>query len=350
MTQQHQDSVVRRHGAIASFILNRPKALNALTHEQVLDLTKALQEWEADPDVVAVVIEGEGEKAFCAGGDIRALYHHIIAGDKEVVGDFFREEYRLNRRIYTYSKPYISLLDGFVMGGGAGLAINGRYRVATERTVFAMPETAIGFYPDVGGTYFLSRLPGAVGTYLSLTGNRLRAADTYHTGLATHFVPSSELGALKEALAEQRDAQGVEATLAAFHRNPGPAPLQEKRALIDHSFDKETLPEILAALETATDPWAHEVLAVIRSRSPSAVVVAFDAAQRGRALSFDDCLRLEYRLSLQVAFGSDFVEGVRAVVIDKNSVPQWSPASIEAVPAATYALSTIVPENGELTF
>lgn len=347
---QYQDSIARKDGAIASFLLNRPKALNALTHEQVIRLTAHLQAWESDPDVKAVVIEGAGDKAFCAGGDIRALYHLIQAGDARTVREFFREEYRLNRRIRTYSKPYIALLDGIVMGGGAGLSINGRYRVATERTLFAMPETAIGLYPDVGATYFLPRLPGAVGTYLALTGNRLHAADTYHSRLATHFIPASELEALKLALARQENAEGVEHTLASFHRDPGASLLQEKRGIIDRIFSLSTLEEILAALEGDTDPWAHEVLATLRSRSPAAVVIAFDAARQGRHLDFDDCIRREYRLTLQVVWSADFSEGVRAIVIDKTSAPRWSSASIETVPPEVRTLTEIVPEDGDLTF
>jgi len=344
------DTIIERQGGLARFVLNRPKAHNALTHDQVLLLADRLAAWEGDSGVVAVVIEGDGHKSFCAGGDIRALYDHVTAGRVDVVPSFFGDEYRLNRQINIYSKPYVALLDGIVMGGGAGVSINGRYRVATERTLFAMPETAIGFYPDVGGTYFLPRLPGATGLYLALTGNRLHAADTYHTGLATHYVHSAELDALRTALAAAADAEGIAAVLDRFHRDPGPSPLAEKQWVIDRTFGKETLPEILAALEADENPWARHALAVIRSRSPSAVVVAFTAARQGRGLDFDACLRLEYRLSLQVALTRDFIEGIRAVIVDKDQAPRWSPAQIESVSAEIYALHETVPAEGDLTF
>jgi len=345
-----EDLIIEKRGGIASCVLNRPQALNALTHEQVLRLTQLLRTWEQDPAVAAVLIAGQGHKAFCAGGDIRALYHQILAGQMQAVADFFREEYRLNRLIHAFAKPYISLLDGIVMGGGAGLSINGRYRIATERTLFAMPETAIGFYPDVGGTYFLSRLPGAVGIYLGLTGARLQAADTYHIGLATHFVPGSDIAALDTALSQQETGAGIAAALADFHRDPGPAPLQARRSLIDAIFGRPTLPAVLAALRAHEDPWVRQTLSVIESHSPSALAVTFDALTRARSLSFDDCLKLEYRLSLQLALSHDFIEGVRAAIIDKSHAPRWSPPSVEAVPARIYTLATIVPEGGDLSF
>ncbi|HYD65084.1 enoyl-CoA hydratase/isomerase family protein [Azospirillum sp.] len=325
-------------GGAGVITLNRPKALNALTLDQIRQIDPALQRWAADPSVATVVIEGAGEKAFCAGGDIRALYDAASAGDIAFLADFYREEYRLNRRIKTYAKPYVALIDGITMGGGVGLSVHGRYRVATERTLFAMPETGIGFFPDVGGTFFLPRCPGKIGLYLGLTGARLKAADMLYTGIATHHVPSSAIEDLKAALADITDAADadlqVQAVLARFHQDPGPAPLAAKRTLIDRLFAGDSLDAVLSALEADPDPWAAETLKTIRTKSPYALAVTFRQLRDGAGLDFDQAMALEFTLGLHVAAAPDFREGVRAVIVDKDNAPQWQPPGALSVDEA----------------
>lgn len=336
-----------RMGRLGRIVLDRPKALNALTLDQVHLMHPQLESWAADPDVSCVVIEGAGEKAFCAGGDIKMLYEACKSGDMAYVATFYRDEYRLNRRIKTMPKPYVALLDGIVMGGGVGVSVHGKYRVATERTLFAMPETGIGFFPDVGGSHFLPHLPGFIGQYLGLTGARLKAADTLHVGVATHYVASERIGALREALSEARDAAEIEATLAGFAQDPGPAPLDDKRALIDECFGHDSLAGIIAALEASSDPFAAETLSTVRAKSPHLVAVSFEMIRRGRALSFDECMRMEFRLALALAPAHDFVEGIRALLIDRDNAPKWRERGSEAEVLAPF---DSVPACGDLSF
>ena len=309
-------------GKLARIVLDRPKALNALTLAQVHAMHPQLAAWAIDPDVACVVIEGAGEKAFCAGGDIRALYEACKAHDMPFVQSFYRDEYRLNRRIKTFPKPYVALIDGIVMGGGVGISVHGSARVATERTLFAMPETGIGFFPDVGGTFFLPRCPGRTGLYLGLTGARLKAADTLYVGVATHYVPSERLA---ELCAELAAGKAADSTLSAFHQDPGPAPLAEKRAIIDECFAGDSLDAVMAALAAHPDPWAAQTLAVLRSKSPTALAIAFEQITRGASLDFDAAMRLEFRLALDLAPAGDFAEGIRAVIVDKDNKPAWAP-------------------------
>jgi enoyl-CoA hydratase len=336
-----------RTGRLGRITLDRPKALNALTLDQVHAMHPRLEDWSADPDLACVTIEGAGDKAFCAGGDIKQLYEACKAGEMDFVAAFYRDEYRLNRRIKTMPKPYVALIDGIVMGGGVGVSVHGHYRVATERTLFAMPETGIGFFPDVGGSYFLPHLPGAIGMYLGLTGARLKAADTLHVGVATHYVASDSLPALVEALSEARDAAEVKASLDGFACDPGAAPIDARRELIDRCFGKASLAEVVAALEAESDPFAAEALATLRAKSPHLVAVSFEMIKRGRTLSFDECMRMEFRLALQLAPAHDFVEGIRALLIDRDNTPSWNPAGSEA---EVLALFDRAPACGDLTF
>lgn len=337
---------------IGWILLNRPKALNALTLEQIHALDTLLREWARDDTVGAVVVEGAGEKGFCAGGDIRRLYEASLAGDDAYLTTFFRDEYRLDRLTRVYPKPYISLLDGIVMGGGVGISLHGRYRVATDRTVFAMPETGIGFFPDVGGTHALPRCPGEAGLYLGLTGERLRAADCLWAGVATHYVPTDRLDALKAALAQSGGApEAVAEVLDGFAAQPGPAPLAAHQEAIDRVFAADSLMEIVAALAADGGEWAEKTLAHLRRRSPLALAVTFRQLRAGRDLGFDDALKLEYRLSQRMVRGDDFKEGVRATIVDKDNAPRWQPASLEAVTEATVeaVFAPLAPEQ-ELTF
>ena len=329
-----------RKGPLGIIVLNRPKALNALTLNMALEMRPKLLEWAADGAVQAVVIRAMGERAFCAGGDIRALYDSG-QGDKQYAYEFYHDEYRLNSTIHHFPKPYIAFLDGIVMGGGVGVSVHGSHRVGTENILFAMPESGIGLFPDVGGSYFLSRLPGEIGLYLAMTGYRMRGADSFYAGVATHFAAREELPALDEALAaaayNKDPRQNVEAALARFRRDPGPAPLAEHREQIDRHFGKESLEAIAASLESDDSEWARQTLAAMRTKSPTTMKVAFRQLREGRNLGFDDCMRMEYRLACRFIEGRDFYEGVRATIIEKDQKPRWDPDRWEDVSEAEVA-------------
>jgi len=301
-------------GPLGQVLLNRPAALNALTHEMCQALDAQLKTWASDAAVQAVVIRGAGEKAFCAGGDVRRLYDEGTAGG-DYPRRFYRDEYRLNRRIKTFPKPYIAILDGIVMGGGVGVSFHGSHRVVSEHVMFAMPETGIGLFPDVGGSYFLPRCPGQVGMYLGLGGARLKAADCLHAGLATAHVPRARLNDLVAALAGGEAPQTAIGRLAT---DPGPAPLAEKRAEIDRVFGAIGVEAIAAHWDLA-------------AKSPTALKLAFRQIRTGATLDFDACMRQEWRMVNGVIKGADFYEGVRAVVIDKDQKPKWRPATLAEV-------------------
>ncbi len=284
------------------------------------------------------MIEGAGDRAFCAGGDIRALRDQQVAGDRASVDVFFNEEYALNLMIANYPKPYVALIDGICMGGGIGLSVHGPYRVATEHAAFAMPETAIGFFPDIGATYFLPRLPGQLGLYLGLTGLRVTGGDAVHAGLATHFVPRARIADLSTALA--RD--GVSA-LAEFAEPPPAFSLAEHLKQIDHCFSAETVAGIVARLEAiaaaAGGQWAEPALKALRSVSPSALHWTLLALRRGGNLTLPQVQEAEFRLTRTTMAHPDFAEGVRAMVVDKDRKPDWKPPMIEAVdPTAIAAM------------
>jgi enoyl-CoA hydratase len=344
-----EDILLERVGAAGVVTLNRPKALNALTHGMVRLLAPQLRAWGADPAVRHVIIRGAGDRAFCAGGDIRLVTEGIKDGRFEEIDRFYRDEYRLNTLIKRFPKPYVALLDGIVMGGGVGVSFHGSHRVVTERLTFAMPEVGIGFFPDVGATYLLPRLPEPVGLYLALTGTRIGADDALWAGLATHKVPSSELGAIFEALTVAVD---IEATLGMFRMPKGTSKLAELRPALQRLLAGGTLRELIEGLERAAgpDPLASEILATIRQRSPTSVALAFEQMRRGRTLGFEDAMRLEYRIVSQLVHGRDFVEGVRALIVDKDNRPSWEPPTIEALSPAALALHFEAPPVGDLDF
>jgi enoyl-CoA hydratase len=321
------DMQVERRGPLAVVTLDRPQALNALTLAMVAELDRGLRAWADDPTVGAVVIRSAGGRAFCAGGDIRALYDAGRRGDP-YVRDFYRAEYRLNHRIKTYGKPFVALIDGIVMGGGVGISVHGSHRVASERSQFAMPETGIGFYPDVGGSWFLPRCPGELGTYLGLTGARIGAPDMLYCGLATHYVPSGAFDSLADAL----QTGEVDSVLARSAGDPGPAPLAARRAVIDRCFAGERVEEIQARLERAGDEWAAETAAILRRKSPTSLKVTLRQLRTGAGLAhFAAAMRMEYRLTRHFMARPDFYEGVRAAVIDKDQAPRWQPAALADV-------------------
>ena len=337
-----EEVLFEKRGKTGLITLNRPEALNALTLNMVRLMKPVLSEWAKDDAVENIVIEGAGEKGFCAGGDIRALHDWGQAGAPEATG-FYREEYQLNRQIKTYPKPYIALIDGITMGGGVGVSVHGSHRVATEKTMFAMPETGIGLLPDVGGTYFLPRLAGETGAWLVLTGARLRGADSFAAGVATHFTASENIAALKDALSAGGD---VDAILAAHHQAPEGASLPVQQGDIDRLFAGDSVAHIVAALEADGGDWAAQQAAAIASKSPTSAAVALRQMRDGIKADFDACMRLEMRAVTRIMTLPDFYEGVRATIIEKTGAPNWSlQADIDAI-FAPLADS----EGGELTF
>ena len=341
------------HGPLGRVTLNRPRALNAVTHNMCLELHARLRAWVEDDGIKAVVVDAAGERAFSAGGDVRWLYERLLAGSPDVLR-FYWDEYRLNRAIKHYPKPYVALIDGIVMGGGVGVSVHGSHRVATERITFAMPETGIGLFPDVGGTYFLSRCPGEAGMDLALTGTRVGAADALDLGLATHRVSSERLVALIDDLAAAEydgDAFAtVDRVLTRHAGDTGEPPLAKHRPIIDRCFSGGSVDAILAALDAEGGSWAPETAATIRQKSPTSTRVAFRQIRAGRSLDFDDCMRLEYRLVNRFMAGHDFREGVRALVIDKDQSPRWSPATLSEVTEADVDRYFETLGTGELAF
>jgi enoyl-CoA hydratase len=343
-----EDILFERRGRLGFIRLNRPQALNALTLDMTRRLDRALKEWAADPDVALVAVRGAGERAFCAGGDVRALYREGPGSPYTEI--FYRDEYALNRNIFRFPKPYVALIDGIVMGGGVGISAHGSHRVVTERTVFAMPETGIGLFQDVGATWLLSRCPGETGIYLGLTGARIRAADLIALGLAEAMVPSGRLDALETALPEMRTRGDVDALVGAHAADPGAPELAAHRATIDRCFAEPTVERILAALEAEGTEWARATAATLRTKSPTSLKVALQQLRLGRALpDFEAAMRLEFRLVQHFMAGGDFFEGVRAVVIDKDQRPRWSPARLEEVSEAAVA-AYFAPLERELEF
>lgn len=351
MTDTTGEVLCERRGRAGFITLNRPKALNALTHAMVRDIRAALDAWKDDPGVAHVVIQAAGDRAFCAGGDIRDIWERgRLRGEPGNPGqlEFFADEYRLNAFIKHYPKPYVALIDGIVMGGGVGLSAHGRYRVGSEKTVFAMPEVGIGFFPDVGGTYLLSRMPHQVGMYCALTGGRLKQADAVWAGVLTHAVAS---GRLQELAAALEQADDVEAVLAQFGAKAEEAPLAALAGPIERIFALESVEEILAALDAEDGEhaeWAAKTAATIRRHSPTSVEIAFRQVRRGAELDFDEGMRLEFRILSRILTGHDFYEGVRAVIIDKDGQPTWQPATLGAVETVDVEAHFVRPQTGDL--
>ena len=321
-----------RRGAAGLITLNRPQTLNAVTYDMVLRLRAQLDEWADDPAVTRVVIQAIGERAFSAGGDIRHLYDLGTAGKRDEMLQYWRDEYPLNAVIKSYRKPYVALIDGIVMGGGVGVSVHGSHRVAGDRYSFAMPEVGIGFFPDVGATWFLPRLPGELGTYCGLTGERFRPSDAVAAGLATHRIPSARFPALLEGLA---GTVSVDAVLAAFSEPAGEGALP--RAAIDRLFVGDSVEAILAALDreatsgSADAAWGGRTAATMRTKSPLSLKIALAQVRRGGTYDFATCMRAEFRIVSRIVEGHDFYEGVRAVIVDKDNTPRWQPASLADV-------------------
>jgi enoyl-CoA hydratase len=332
MTESPTDDILFDVTAgVGRVVLNRPKALNALTHEMCVRFRQKLVDWAADDAVRALVIQGAGDKAFCAGGDIRKLYDEGRAGGDYPFA-FYSDEYRLNAAVYHFPKPYVAVLNGIVMGGGVGVSAHGSHRVVSDNVMFAMPETGIGLFPDVGGSYFLPRCPGQIGLYLGLTGARLKAADLRYAGLAEAYVPAARLDEFVTALSEA--GRDVESVVAAFATDAGPAPLAEHRDAIDRHFGHGSVEAIVDSLQNDPSDWAAKTARTIAGKSPTSLKVTFRQLREGAAKDFDDCMRMEWRMVNRIIAGHDFYEGTRAVVIDKDQAPDWRPARLEDVTAA----------------
>ena len=347
MSSPEPEILFDRRGAAGLVTLNRPKALNAVTLNMVRLMTAQLRDWAADPAVTRVVVSAAGGKAFSAGGDIRALYDLGLAGRHADMLPFWREEYVLNAMIKRYPKPYVSLIDGICMGGGVGLSVHGSHRVAGDRFMFAMPEVGIGFFPDVGATWFLPRMPGELGAYVALTGERLGAADSVASSIATHRVPSARLPELADALC---GATSVDALLAAF-AEPTEAPIAAKRPAIDRLFQGDSVEGILAALDAEQGggaDFARAAAATIRTKSPTSLKLALAQVRAGKDLSFDACMQTEFRIVSRIIHGRDFYEGVRAVIVDKDNKPRWNPQTLAGVTPADIArhFAPLPPSEG----
>ncbi len=351
---EDREILFERRGGVGFVLLNRPRALNALGLSLIEAFDARLEAWATDPAVKAVVVRGAGERAFCAGGDVRSIWE----GGRSVGGpasQLFRREYMLIRRIKVLAKPYIALIDGIAMGGGVGVCVHGSHRVATERTTIALPETQIGLFPDVGSAHFLPRLPGALGLYLGLTGARLKAADALAAGLADRYVESAKLPELEAALAAADwfggPAQAVaSATIDLFAGDPGAPALAERRAAVERCFGQDSVAAILAALEAEGGDWAERTLETLGACSPTSLKVTFEQLRRGRMLGFDEAMVMEFRLSQAFLARHDFHEGIRAIVIEKDNAPKWRPDTLAEVTPDLVEAHFAHLGDSELTF
>lgn len=331
-----EDVLCQRQNNLGIITLSRPKALNALTHSMIQVIYAQLQAWEPDNAIHAVVIRSEGDKAFCAGGDVRWLYEH---GRQDVAAclEFFRDEYRLNQYIADYPKPYIALMQGLTMGGGVGVSLHGAYPIAGEQFQFAMPETTIGFFPDIGASHLLAKCPGAMGMYLGLTGQRLNAQEALYCGLIQTIIPAEAFDELLNVIAELDLQQDAKKRLDSCIQNfalPSlpPVAMMENLSKINTYFSVNNLDEILLKLQSdSQDPWAESVLRTILKKSPLSLLVTFAQLQRTKQSSLAACLAIDYTLVRNFMQDHDFYEGVRALLIDKDNAPQWVPSDISSV-------------------
>jgi enoyl-CoA hydratase len=344
-----KDIIFAKTGRCGVITLDRPSALNALNLDMVFTLDAALDSFAADPEIASVAIKSSSPRAFCAGGDIRKLDHLGRAGDHAGQMAFFHAEYRVCRKIARYRKPYVAFVDGIAMGGGAGISIHGSHRIAGEALTFAMPETGIGFFPDVGATYFLPRLPGRIGTYLALTGARIGLGDAVHLGLMSAHVPAARFDALLARLCEGQD---VDAAIAAEQSAAPETTLLARKKYIDGWFAAPGLAVILDELERASDgsAFAKATFETLNARSPTSLAIALRLMQLGRGLDVEAVLQLEYRIAERVVRGHDYYEGVRAVLIEKGGTPEWRPADISKINPADIDAYFAPLAEGELGF
>ncbi len=316
-----------QRGRAGVITLNRPDALNALTLNMVRLIHPKLREWATDDTIAHVIVNAAGEKAFCAGGDIRALYDWGRAGDLNFLA-FYREEYQLNTYIKRYPKPYIAFMTGITMGGGVGVSVHGSHRIASDGLTFAMPETGIGLFPDVGGTYFLPRCPGEIGMYLALTGTRLKAADALYAGIVSHYVPSQSIPGLLDELYGSED---LKTSIESAAKDPGKPAILEHRDNIDQCFRGTSVEDILAKLDGNGGEWASKTTSTMLTKSPTSSKIAYRQVRDGARNDFEECMRIEYRMVNRIFTAHDFFEGIRAVVVDKDQSPKWQPGALHDV-------------------
>uniref|UniRef100_A0A8C6JZR0 3-hydroxyisobutyryl-CoA hydrolase n=1 Tax=Melopsittacus undulatus TaxID=13146 RepID=A0A8C6JZR0_MELUD len=340
-TDSTAEVLLEKKGGAGIITLNRPKALNALNLSMIRQIYPQIKTWEKDPETFLIIIKGTGGKAFCAGGDIRAIIDAGKVGNK-LAQDFFKEEYTLNNAIGTCKKPYVALIDGITMGGGVGLSVHGHFRVATEKTIFAMPETAIGLFPDVGGGYFLPRLSGKTGYYLALTGFRLKGRDVLKAGIATHFVESEKLPALEKDLIALKSSstENIADLLNSYHMKVNLISYQKSSRIVEavHSltfsfslFSGNSMEEIVKNLKQDGSAFAIKQLETINKMSPTSLKLTLRQLREGASMTLQEVLTMEYRLSQACMRHPDFYEGVRAVLIDRDQSPRWKPAALEEV-------------------
>jgi len=340
----NEDVSIRVEGHVGRITLTRPKALNAVNQAVVDGMHAALKGWASDPDIALVLVDAEGEKAFSAGGDLASIYNHAKSGDIESANSFWRDEYRLNAYIDRYPKPYVAVMDGIVMGGGVGISAHGSHRIVTDNSMVAMPECAIGLITDVGGSYLLARAPGHMGEYLGLTGTRMKGEDAIYAGFADIYVRRARLDEAKAALVSTGDVSG----LSRFGEAPPPSALARDQQVIDRLFAAASVPEIMDALRTEGSEWALKALDAIAKGSPLSAIMILSAIRD--AGSLERALRNEYRFVSRVLEHGDFVEGIRAIVIDKDRNPQWRHRDIASVPAELIAMMRSEAEGGDPDF
>lgn len=351
------EEILGNGGSVGLITLRRPSSLNALTKEMCVAIDQKLGLWQNLGHIKAVAIRGEGDRAFCAGGDVRFVYDQGRAGIKKS-RNFFWHEYRMNHRIFHFSKPFISLMHGITMGGGAGISIHGTHRVASENLVFAMPETSIGFFPDIGASYFLPRCTGKMGYYIGLTGTRLHIADAIYAGLVDHLVPKKDFEALIATIADTKFNENIQVQvsdiISSFSMDVDSMDiykphLLEHRAEINQCFAPITVEEIFENLSHVQSPWGQVVMTKLLEKSPTSLKVTLRELQHGAHLNFDDCMKMEFRIAQKFLTTSDFYEGVRAALIDKDQNPIWRPDTLEEV-SATFVEDFFTPKTRELTF
>ncbi len=326
-----QDVLSKVDGYAGVITLNRPKALNALSLSMIREITRLLMEWKDDPDVRTIIIQSSSGKAFCAGGDVRSVYEARLKGDEDYMVAIFQEEYLLNFMIHMYPKPYIALIDGIAMGGGMGISIHGSHRIVTERSVLAMPEVNIGFFPDVGASYFLNRCPGEIGTFLGVLGESITAEDALYTGLATHRLASLEIPGIYQALTEAQSSAEVDDILQDAAGGQSDCFLQTHRNLIDRCFGFNTVEEIFEALQQESNPIVREWLKGSLKKSPTSLKLALALLRRTKGMGLREILALDFQVSRHCVEAPDFFEGIRAVLIDKDQNPSWNSTNLSDV-------------------
>jgi len=348
--------IMEKSGNAGLITLNRPKALNALNLNMIRQMYPTLKEWETDPNIGVIVIKGAGPKAFCAGGDVRAIAEEGKSGG-ELPKVFFKEEYWLNNLIGNLKTPYVALISGITMGGGVGLSVHGHYRVASEKTLFAMPETAIGLFPDVGGGYFLPRLQGKLGLFLSLTGFRLKGRDVFHSGVATHYVAHEKIPLLEEEVLSLQNPSNelVQQVLQSYHKqSEDPAHefcLNDKLESIDRLFSHESLEQIYQALQDEATEWSLQQHQTLSKMCPISMKITMRQLQEGAQMNLGDVLKMEYRLTQRCMEDEDFYEGIRAMLIDRDNSPRWSHSEPADVPKDLVdRYFSMLSEERELTF